>query len=52
MTIPPHLLDQKIIALCKEGLKLQAIKLYKDNTNSSLVDSKNYVDELAAMHGL
>lgn len=52
MKIPSNSLDQQILDLCKKGQKITAIKLYKDNTNVGLKESKDYVDKLAAMHGL
>lgn len=50
--VPPHSLDQQIVDLCKKGQKIAAIKLYKESTDASLLESKNYVDKLAAAHGL
>lgn len=49
---PSISLDQQIVALCKQGQKIAAIKLYKESTDLSLLDSKNYVEKIAAQHGL
>ena len=45
-------LENKVIILIQKGQKLQAIKLYLDNTNCSLLESKNYVENLAERKGL
>ena len=33
-------MDAALLQLLKEGKKIQAVKLYKDSTKASLVDSK------------
>ena len=40
-------LENQVITLIKKGQKLQAVKLYLDNTGCSLMQAKNYVDVLA-----
>lgn len=42
----------KYLTLCKEGKILQAVKAYKDDTGCSVVEAKNYVDNLCAQYGL
>ncbi len=39
-------LEDDIIILIKEERKLEAVKLYIDKTNCSLIQGKNYVDAL------
>lgn len=44
-------LDNQILTLIQKGQKLQAIKLHLDNTKTSLLESKNYVEDLAEKNG-
>jgi uncharacterized Zn finger protein (UPF0148 family) len=39
-------LKEKISALWANGMKIQAIKLYRDETGSDLTDAKNFVEIL------
>lgn len=48
----PSSLDNDILELCRQGLKLKAVKLHKDATGMGLRESKDYVDQLAARHGI
>jgi len=49
---PPADLDTQLVALLAAGRKIAAIKLLREQTNSSLVDAKNAVEALAAKHGI
>ncbi len=44
--------DQRIIELCSAGTKLAAVKYYKDQSGLGLKEAKDYVDNLAAQHGI
>lgn len=44
--------DQQVLDLCRQGNYLQAVKVYKDATGKGLKESKDYVDQLAAAHGI
>jgi len=41
---------ERIIELIKEGEKVEACKLYRQETGASLLDSKSFVDDLAAQN--
>jgi len=41
-----------IVTLLEAGRKIAAIKLYRRQTGASLNDAKNYVEALAAKHGI
>lgn len=45
-------LDQELLALLRAGQKIQAIKQYRTRTNSGLKEAKDYIDGLAARHGI
>jgi hypothetical protein len=45
-------LNAKLVDLLQAGLKLDAIKVHREATRSSLAESKAYVDSLARRHGL
>lgn len=45
-----YALDNKLYSMCEEGLLLQAVKLYKDQTGLGLRESKDYVDALNRMY--
>lgn len=45
-------LDRRLIELLEEEKKIGAIKLYREETGSGLLDSKNYVEALAGKAGL
>jgi len=38
--------DKKIIALCRQNRKLEAVKLYKDASGKGLYEAKMYVEQL------
>lgn len=44
--------DKDILALCEQGKKIEAIKLFKEATGKGLKESKEYVENLAADHGI
>ena len=44
--------DKRIIELCSSGNKLAAVKYYKDESGLDLRSAKDYVDSLAAQHGI
>ena len=48
----PSPLDNEILELCRQGKKLVAVKLHLDATGIGLRESKDYVDKLAAEHGI
>ena len=48
----PSELDNEILELCRQGKKLDAIKLHKDATGIGLKESKDYVDKLATDNGI
>lgn len=52
MHTTPNELDEQILDLCRQGKKLEAIKLYRDSTDKGLKESKDYVDQLARAHGV
>lgn len=43
----PSQLEEQILDLCRQGKKIEAIKLYKESTGIGLRESKDYVDQLA-----
>lgn len=45
-------LEQQVRSLLDQGQKIQAVKLYKDQTGVSLLEAKRAVESLAASHGL
>lgn len=48
----PGDIDEQILMLCRNGKKLEAIKLYKSSSGLGLKQSKDYVEELATVHGI
>ena len=44
-------LDRRLIEFLEEGRKIGAIKFYRQETGSSLLDAKNYVTALAKKAG-
>lgn len=44
----PGMVDSHIIALLKKGNKLEAIKTYRELTNSDLADAKRAVEKIEA----
>lgn len=44
--------DSKILKLCKQGKKLEAVKLQKDISGSDLAASKKYVEDLCTLNGI
>lgn len=44
-------LDRRLIDLMDEGKKISAIKLYREETGSGLLDSKRYVEQLVSQPG-
>jgi hypothetical protein len=42
----PGMADSHIISLIKSGKKLEAIKAYRELTNSGLAEAKNAVDKI------
>ncbi len=52
---PPHTgsdLESELLRLLGDGQKIQAVKLYKDQKGTSLLEAKQAVESLAARHGL
>jgi ribosomal protein L7/L12 len=45
---PPAQLDEALQALVREGRKIEAIKLHREQTGLGLRESKSYVDALEA----
>lgn len=45
-------LDNELIQLCRLGKKIEAIKIHKETTNSTLKESKEYVERLASQNGI
>ncbi len=43
---PNQGMDDKIVELVKSGEKIQAIKLYREQTGAGLKEAKNYVEGL------
>lgn len=43
---------QELLRLLREGHKIEAIKRHREQTNASLKESKDYVEALAARHGV
>lgn len=41
-----HALDAQLLTLCRQGKKLEAVKLCKDTTGLGLKESKDYVESL------
>ena len=52
MHTTPNELEEQVLDLCRQGKKLEAIKLYRDATDKGLKESKDYVDHLAKAHGI
>lgn len=52
MHTTPNELEEQVLDLCRQGKKLEAIKLYRDATDKGLKASKDYVDQLARAHGI
>jgi ribosomal protein L7/L12 len=42
----PGMADSRIISLIKKGNKLEAIKMYRELTNSDLAEAKNAVEKI------
>src|SRR5262245_11232038 len=42
----------ELLALLKAGQKIEAIKLYRDQTGAGLKEAKDAVEDLAARHGI
>ncbi|TND07145.1 MAG: 50S ribosomal protein L7/L12 [Bacteroidetes bacterium] len=51
---PPDMskLDERLLDLCRQGNKLEAVKQYRNATGQGLKESKDYVDQLAKAHGI
>jgi ribosomal protein L7/L12 len=47
-TIPPEQLDEALLPLLREGRKIEAIKLHREQTGLGLRESKSYIDALEA----
>ena len=46
--LDPNLgVDEKIVELMKAGQKIEAIKLYREQTGAGLKEAKDYVEKLA-----
>ena len=45
-------LEGRVLALMREGRKIQAIKLYRGKTRTGLKEAKDAVEQLAAKHGI
>ncbi len=43
---PPETNYADVLALKQQGKLIEAIKLYREKTNASLADAKNYVESL------
>lgn len=41
-------IDQEILALCREGKKINAIKFHREKTGQGLKESKDYVEKLCS----
>ncbi|HNH27629.1 MAG TPA: hypothetical protein PLR93_11445 [Anaerolineales bacterium] len=44
----PGMVDSQIISLLKKGNKLEAIKVYRELTNTDLADAKRAVEKIEA----
>ncbi|HND47307.1 MAG TPA: hypothetical protein PLT08_15435 [Anaerolineales bacterium] len=44
----PGMIDSQIISLLKKGNKLEAIKVYRELTNTDLADAKRAVEKIEA----
>jgi len=44
--------EQELLALLRQGRKIEAIKVYRDKTRIGLADAKTAVERLAIAHGL
>lgn len=42
----PGMADSRIIALIKKGNKIEAIKMYRELTNTGLAEAKNAVEQI------
>jgi len=45
-------LEPDVLRLLVQGDKIEAVRLYKDRTGTTLFDSKREVEEIAARHGI
>ena len=45
-------IEDHIVSLLEAGRKIAAIKLYRRQTGASLKDAKDFVEALAAKHGI
>ena len=52
MDKPTADVEQQVRSLLDQGQKLEAIKLYKEQTGVGLAEAKQAVESLAASHGL
>lgn len=48
----PGSLDAEILGLMQGGKKIQAIKLYRERAGVGLKEAKDFVEALAAKHGI
>lgn len=44
----PGMVDTQVIALLKQGKKIEAIKIYRDLTNTGLAEAKQAVEKMKA----
>jgi hypothetical protein len=44
--------DAELVAFLRGGRKIEAIKLHREATGSGLKEAKDYVEALAAQHGI
>jgi hypothetical protein len=51
---PPALtpLEQRVLDLMRQNQKIEAIKVYRDETNVGLKEAKDFVEALADRHGV
>lgn len=45
-------LEARLLSLLQEGMKIEAIKVYREETGAKLKEAKDYVEALAARHGI
>ncbi len=48
----PGGLDDQLLGMLRAGRKIDAIKLYREQTQAGLKDAKDAVEALAAKHGI
>jgi len=51
-TLPQNSLEQEIIALGRKQLKIQAIALYREKTNTDLRTAKDAVEQIFDKYGI